>query len=200
MNESTQDCAVFKAYVSEYFSCEADNYSTCRLTAIDCNKFFCDWTSQIEKMVAKGGILYDLNCTSLQAEDDWSKICRLNQAFYPEDQDSDTYETACLGENDGCEASLKLSSKKILTYDWDITCIPSLELSDGERHLATTTTSSTKSSSKGKKAAGEVGIGLLVTAAWEGVEYLISLVSEDSALAIQSVPIIAAALYSALAF
>ena len=118
MYESTKDCAVFKAYASDSFSCEADDYATCTLTAVDCKKYVCDGTSRAEKSVAKGGILYDLNCTSLQAEDDWSKVCRLNQAFYPEDQDSDTYETACLGENDGCEASLQLSSNDFLTYDW----------------------------------------------------------------------------------
>ena len=62
---------MFKEYVSGSFSCDTQDYTTCTLTAVDCERYVCDGTSQVEKSVAKGGILYGLNCTSLQAEDDW---------------------------------------------------------------------------------------------------------------------------------
>ena len=196
MDELTEDCAVFKEYTSRSFSCDAGSFASCTLTAVDCNRYVCDGTSQIERSVAKGGTLYDLNCASLQEEDDWSKICRLNQAFFPEDEDSDTYATACLGKNAGCEASLELSSDKILTYEWKVTCVPILPPSHLESDEETTSKSFAATAFIGK-----VIIGVLAQEVVHGMVFgEDGILGDGTTLAIQGAPIIAFSYCLALAF
>ena len=114
-------CLNFKSYVDESFDCTED-YATCITTEIDCEIYVCDGTSEAERNVAKGGILYNLNCSSMVDEDIWTKICELNKAWYPEDTSSGSYDVACKRDNAGCDAVLDLSPEDWLTYEWTITC------------------------------------------------------------------------------
>ena len=122
--EDSTDCIMFKSYVEASFDCTED-FTTC----INAEEMDSDGTSASEKNVAKGGLLYNMNCSSMAKDDVWSNICELDKAWYPEDTDSGIYNIACKRENSGCDAILDLKPDVLLTYEWTISC------SDGATRL-----------------------------------------------------------------